>query len=340
MEAGAHMSVRPGDVRNRVRISVSLVTHNNADCLKTFFGSLARQKTIDFEILCFDNASTDSTMEILESAVVDRVNANPVNSGYSRGHNENCVHASADYILIVNPDLVLDEHAVSRLVAHMDQHPEVGIAGPRVSEGEPARLFPPRRFYPGEGMIPLERGFRRTDNAWVNGCCMIARRSVFESVGGFDEDFFLYQAESDLCLRMRRAGHKVGYCDDAVVHHLHRQSQREDSDYEYARHIFSGNAIFWQKHYSSAQVSQMARFQRFAADTVLAAGRVSPRLLSRSRVAAADRLRARRDECDVLLQSPAIKSAGGHGVSAGIFGRQLRIGLEWILQGRFPLDDY
>ncbi|MGH9424249.1 MAG: glycosyltransferase family 2 protein, partial [Thermoanaerobaculia bacterium] len=176
--------------------------------------------------------------------------------------------------------------------------------------------------------------------AWLNGCCVLARRTVLEELGGFDEDFFLYQAETDLCLRARRAGYVLGWVPDVLVYHLHRQSQRDISEYEYSRRLFEGSAVFWRKHYSPEDVTHMARFQVFVSTSVLPFQAplsklgVLPPSLSR------DRLRARRDVCRELLSITPASNSNRTAFGTRIAARQSRLAFEWMRQRRFPLDDY
>jgi GT2 family glycosyltransferase len=186
-------------------------------------------------------------------------------------------------------------------------------------------------------MIELGHAMSRSEIAWLNGCCILARRDVLQQLSGFDEGFFLYQAETDLCLRARRLGYSLGWVSDVTVHHLHRQSQRDISEYEYSRRLFEGSAVFWRKHYSAGDVVQMAQFQARWSSALLALAvpfeRLLPLQLRR------DRLRARRDVCREVAASSE-SAEGKMGTRRGIISRQSRLALEWVRQGRFPLDDY
>lgn len=320
-------------------VVVSVVTHNNAGCLEVFLAALRSQRGVEWEARFFDSASTDETPTLLAEAGLGITHAHESNAGYGRGHNYNIARSSAEYILVLNADLEFGPDMVARLLRHMQLHPEHGIAGPAIVEGEARKPFPPRMFYPGEGMIALERGLRRREIAWINGCCMMLRRSAIEALGGFDEDYFLYQAETDLCLRARRAGHTLGFAPDVTVVHLHRQSQRDDSEYEYGRRLFEGSAVFWRKHYSPADYSRLVRFQYRLSRLLLLFGKPLGLLPSMSHPLGSERLRARRDVCADLVKANA-SHPGTRVVPGRIVTRQSRVALEWLIQRRFPLDDY
>lgn len=318
-------------------VSVSIVSHDSDGCIGDLLDQLERSTGVTMETLVFDNASRDGTRDVIRRrASIDAVFSDE-NTGYSRAHNHNIGRSRGRYVLLLNPDVRFGGEMVSSLVAHLDSHPEQAMAGPAILEGSDKRHFPPRRFYPGEGMIALEPGIRRSAVAWINGCCILARRRVLDGLGGFDEEFFLYQAETDLCLRARRAGYTLGWVPGVIVHHLHRQSQRGTSEYDYSRRLFEGSAVFWRKHYSRHDLLAMAEFQLALANAVLVLGRPFDRMLP-ARLKR-ERLRARRDVCAELRSS----IEGGRAIpsrTARISSRQSRLAFEWLLQGRFPLDDY
>jgi hypothetical protein len=127
---------------------------------------------------------------------------------------------------------------------------------------------------------------------------------------------------------------------DAPVRHLHRQSQRELSEYEYARRIFQGSAIFWTKHYPPADVLRMTRFQYWISRVLLALGACRRWLPEFPDVLSEARLRAWRGICLEWLHENGRHTLGLAGVPGKIALRQRRLAVEWILRRRFPLDDY
>ncbi|MGI9044676.1 MAG: glycosyltransferase family 2 protein [Gemmatimonadaceae bacterium] len=320
-------------------VSVSVVTHNNEGCADALIRDLQTQEGVAWEVFVFDNASSDTTRDILCRSGSVSVFECAENLGYSKGHNRNIRQSTGRYVLLLNPDVRFSPGMMSGLVGYLDRHPDVALAGPRILEGGDRRHFAPRRFYPGEGMVALEPGLRRSAIAWLNGCCILARRSTLCELGGFDEDYFLYQGETDLCLRARRLGFTLGWVPEVVVHHIHRQSQRDISDYEYSRRLFEGSAVFWRKHYAPADMLGMAQFQMGSSRLLSLAGQALDRVSRRPPELNPERLRARRDVCRELIASnpPDGKATGA---VARIALRQVRLAAESIRQGRFPLDDY
>jgi GT2 family glycosyltransferase len=321
-------------------VSVSVVTYENESCIGSLLSDLRAQHGVSWELLVFDNASSDGTPGELSTAADVNLVASDKNVGYSAAHNQNIVKSRAPYVLLLNADVRFPPDMLARLLNHLDAHPEHAMAGPAVLEGDRRQNFPPRHYYPGEGMIELEPELDRNEIAWLNGCCLMARRTVLDELAGFDEDFFLYQAETDLCLRARRAGYSLGWVPEVCVHHLHRQSQRGISEYEYSRRLFEGSSVFWRKHYTAADVARMARFQILVSTSVLPLDKPLSLLGILPLTLSSDRLRARRDVCKRLLESLPATDVNHGRFGSQIASRQRRLAIEWLRQRRFPIDDY
>ena len=168
-------------------VSVSIVTFNNERCVADLLSDLDAQVGASWEAIVYDNASADATCERLDRTEIASLVKGETNLGYSSAHNINIRKCRGRYVLLLNPDVRFAPDTIATLVAHLDRHPGEAMAGPKILEGEHRRHFAPRHFYPGEGMIELEPGINRSEIAWLNGCCILARRDVLERLGGFDE---------------------------------------------------------------------------------------------------------------------------------------------------------
>ena len=145
-----------------------------------------------------------------------------------------------DLVLVSNPDVAVHRGALAALVEVLGADPTLAIAGPRILEADGTR-YPSARRFPslldaaGHALLgdlaPANRFTRRyrmgdldidavTEVDWVSGACFLARRRALEELGGFDESYFMYAEDTDLCWRARRAGWGVAYVPDAVVTHL------------------------------------------------------------------------------------------------------------------------
>jgi N-acetylglucosaminyl-diphospho-decaprenol L-rhamnosyltransferase len=200
------------------------------------------------EIVVVDNASSDDSMALLagEKTSASSLRA-ATNVGYGSGANLGAQGADSTFLLVCNPDLVVRQGAVRRLVEVFGEQPEVALVGPMLLETS-GHVYPSGREFPGLsesighgflGMVwggnPWTRRYRRIgaeqhrsrEADWVSGAFFVVRRDAFEAVGGFDEDYFMYVEDVDLCWRLRRAGWKVWYEPSAqVVHEQGRSAAR------------------------------------------------------------------------------------------------------------------
>jgi N-acetylglucosaminyl-diphospho-decaprenol L-rhamnosyltransferase len=195
------------------------------------------------EVVVVDNGSADGSVARLVDRIPDVVTLAPGrNLGYGAGANRGMAATTAPYVLICNPDLAFDPGVVAALVEALESDPGAAIAGPlvRTSEGDrypSARQFPSLVDAAGHAVLglflpsnPFTRAYQRTDLAsaglavtpvdWVSGACFLARRAAFEGIGGFDEAYFMYAEEVDLCWRIGRSGWRVLYVPSAAVTHL------------------------------------------------------------------------------------------------------------------------
>jgi GT2 family glycosyltransferase len=249
------------------RVSAVVVSFNTRDellrCLAALRGGASRLG----EIVVVDNASQDGSPDAVRAAFPDvRVIANADNRGFSAANNQGFRAATGEYLLVVNSDAEVRPGAVDAMAALLDEQPDVGIVGPRTvgSDGQPQVSFGPeltlrsewaqRRLVRGvrEGRPDAlravrERSARAQEPDWVSGSCLLGRRAALDAVGFFDEAFFLYEEDVDLCVRVRRAGWRVLYTPDAeVVHHLGRSMAQapERAGLEYQR----SHLLYYRKH--------------------------------------------------------------------------------------------
>ena len=127
-------------------LSVSVVTYNSRHCLPAFLASLQRQRDVSWELFFFDNASRDGTGEVIRQEVMGELIISKENLGYGRAHNRNVVRCRGAYLLFLNPDLEFGPNLFSALVGYLEQHPEHGLAGPRILEGDSRQEFPAAPF--------------------------------------------------------------------------------------------------------------------------------------------------------------------------------------------------
>jgi GT2 family glycosyltransferase len=226
-----------------MRVSAVVVNYNAGPELGRALRSLADELAGDaWEAIVVDNASPDgSAAQVAAFAPHARVIANTENGGFARAVNPGLTAARAPLVLVMNPDCRLVAGAIAALEAAVAGDPACALAGPRIldpdgseqgsARGDPdmltglfGRTAALRRWFP---FLPAARRNVLDGDAppegrlvdWVSGACMLARREALAAVGGFDEGYFLYWEDADLCRRLRAAGHAIRYVPAAIAVH-------------------------------------------------------------------------------------------------------------------------
>jgi GT2 family glycosyltransferase len=230
-----------------MKLSIVVICWNDLKVIKDCLASIFRQtSTIPFEVIVSDNGSTDGSLAyIREHFPAVQIVENGANLGFARGNNAGIKVARGQYVLVLNPDTIVHERALEKLVAYADSHPEGGAFGCRVlnpdgSFQNPARPLPTTfrflisalclrwlgrlsdafqsdLYYAWPGQTERAVGFQ-------SGCCIMVRRELLERLHGFDECFFYHFEETDLCCRIWKAGSKVMFYPGAEITHLGGQS--------------------------------------------------------------------------------------------------------------------
>jgi N-acetylglucosaminyl-diphospho-decaprenol L-rhamnosyltransferase len=249
------------------RVSAVVVSHNTRTELLRCLAALHASSAPPLETIVVDNASSDGTPDAVREAFPQVVVvASPANLGFSRANNLAIARARGPYVLVVNPDAELRPSALEALLLRLDSRPDVALVGPRTvsPDGTVQVSFGPDLQLVSEWrQRRLVRGVKRRDPGalrragvgasvehepdWVSGSCFLARRQVLLDIGAFDERYFLYEEDADLCLRLRQAGHKVLFTPSGeVVHHLGASMDRarELARFEYHR----SHLIYYDKH--------------------------------------------------------------------------------------------
>ncbi len=241
-------------------LSVIIVTYNSAGLIGPCLDSLLDAPGMELEAFVVDNASADGTAAAVRRRFPEvSLIQNPANRGFGAANNMALPQCGGRHILFLNPDTLVRPGALAAMSAFLDNHPQVGLAGPRLvyPDGRPQESVSHR--YLGQKYAPERyRGFRG-EIAWVMGACMIAPAGVVRHVGGFDERFFLYGEEEDLCLRIRQAGWEIGFAGEAVVVHVGGHSEADSPSYDVWRRKFLAEYVFYGKHYPPAVIRRITR---------------------------------------------------------------------------------
>ncbi len=233
------------------KILVVIVNYNSFDFCQKCLESLAKEKLLHphLKIHVVDNCSPDGSAQNLQELVKKKnwhdwvqITAHPKNDGFGAGNNvaleaNLASNEPADFYLLINPDTEVRPGAVGALLDFMQKNPQASILGPR-TESTPGQVDPSAFRFPSLGSDFLagfrvrffDKIFHRWLIApkpsthpkqcdWISGGCMFIRREVLATIGLFDEDFFLYFEETDLCHRASRHGLQTWYVPSAVIMH-------------------------------------------------------------------------------------------------------------------------
>ena len=223
-------------------MDVVIVSYRSASTLRGCVEPLCRVPGVRVTVV--DNASPDDSLEVIADLPVDAFRAER-NGGFSYGCNLGAGRGRAPLILFLNPDARMEPAALEKLVAALEGDPRAGLGAPRILDDEGALLWSLRRFprqsstfglalfahrlwprsrWSDELVRDPDAYERRGNPELVSGACMLVRRSLFEELGGFDEDFFLYCEDTDLCQRIWSSGHTVLFEPGAEVLHVEGSS--------------------------------------------------------------------------------------------------------------------
>ncbi|MBQ0823107.1 glycosyltransferase family 2 protein [Microvirga terrae] len=228
-------------------VTAIVVTFDSAHALPECLGALAADGA---PALVVDNASTDDTVAIAQGQGA-RVVRNDRNLGYGRANNIGVRAAGTAFVLVVNPDCVVDRGAVVALVDAARRYPDAAFFAPQIVEPSGRVFYQPRSLLatsltnPG-GKLVVPEG--EACAPFFSGACFLIRRDVFLELGGFDENIFLFYEDDDLCRRVADSGSALIYVPQAVVRHGRGRSSGERPG-----RIFTSR---WHQAWSRAYVSR------------------------------------------------------------------------------------
>lgn len=220
----------------------------------------------EFEIIVVDNNSTDGSRDMLKG-IHSGITClfNDENVGFSRANNQGVAKAKGEYLLILNPDTILDESTLADLLEFSCNAVDFGAAGVQFTDGSGKYLPESKRNFPGIKVAGAKLlGY--SGNYYANhiavdavaevdiltGAFMFIKKQVYQKVGGFDEDFFMYGEDIDLSYRIRQAGFKNYYIGSQTV--LHFKGESTVKDKVYLKNFYGALSIFYKKHFQHSRL--------------------------------------------------------------------------------------
>jgi len=253
-------------------LTVIILNWNTRDDLRVSLGSIFEQEfRHSIEVIVADNASEDGSREMVRLEFPKaRLVEHEGNIGFCAGNNRAIPQDPGRYVLFLNADTRVTPCALDTLIDFADSAPDAGIIGPKLLNQDGSLQYSCRRFpNMGAGFFrntPLGRLFPKNrytqdylmsdwdhasmrDVDWVSGAALMIRRETLAKVGGFDEGFYMYCEDVDLCYRAQKAGWRVVYFPDSVIYHIIGRS----SDQVPTRATFYFHTSmyrFYKKHYA------------------------------------------------------------------------------------------
>ena len=258
-----------------MKLSIIIVNYNVAHFLEQALLSVYKAlKNVDAEVFVVDNNSVDHSLEMLAAKFPQvKVIANKENVGFARANNQAIRQSSGEYVLLLNPDTVVEEDTFEKCLAFMDATPDAGGLGVKMVNGQGEFLpeskrgipFPAVAFYKLFGLSKLFPNSKKfgsyhltyLDNDQIHsvevlsGAFMLMRKKVLDEVGLLDEDYFMYGEDIDLSYRILKGGYKNYYFPETRIIHYKGESTKKGS-LNYVHVFYKAMQIFAEKHFSKS----------------------------------------------------------------------------------------
>ena len=238
---------------------IQIVNYNTKryleQCLESLFSDLANIE-INYKIIVLDNNSADDLSDLRKKHEHQNISfvKSEINYGFGGGHNAISNIAASKYMLILNSDLLfIEDNSVKRLYERLNNDNGFSVIGPRlVVEDKSQQEFDHGELRGIASWIKNNYGSSywkprssQAEAAWVSGAVFMCSTAVFKTVGGFDEKFFLYKEEEDLCKRIRENGYRILYYPEVTVMHIgHVVAQR-------SKHFTDSMNYYIEKHFKN-----------------------------------------------------------------------------------------
>jgi len=256
-------------------LSIIIVNYNVKEFLQNLLHSIDKaSQNLSSEIIVVDNASDDGSVELLKSKFSSvKLIENKTNLGFGKANNQALKIAKGKFLLLINPDTVIREDTVKKMIEFLEEQKDAGLAGCKILNPDGSLQLACRRSFPGpwtsfckvtglSNLLPNSKMFARYNLTYLNenqtyevdaisGSFMMLKREVYEKLGGFDEQFFMYGEDLDLCYRIQKAGYKVFYVHTTQVIHYKGESTKRSSMDE-TKIFYKAMHLFVKKHLSGS----------------------------------------------------------------------------------------
>ena len=246
-----------------MKLSIIIVSYNVRAYLEQCLQSVQKAlEGIEGEVWVVDNCSQDDSVAVLRRDYFwVRLIVNTENMGFARANNLAIRQSQSDYVLLLNPDTIVEKPTLRGVLDFMDAHPEAGGAGVMMHNEDGTLAPESRRALPTPWVSALKMlGFTKryymSHLPWdqpgrievISGAFCLLRRKALDQVGLLDEDFFMYGEDIDLSYRLLKGGWQNWYLPFEITHFKGKSTYK--SDYRYVHNFYQAMLIFFRKHYS------------------------------------------------------------------------------------------
>ncbi len=242
-----------------INLSIIILSFNTKkltlDCVKSIFKVYKKNiENGEIEIIVSDNNSKDGTIEEIEKIKGVKLVKNSENFGFSKGNNLGEKKANGKYILFLNSDTQIKDDGFLRMIDFMDENGKAGILGAKLINPDGSSQKSCGNFYTlfsllftlfGKDLIVRKNPDRMEKVDWVSGASLMIRKNIFEKIKGFDEDFFMYIEDMELCYRVKKLGFEIYFYPDIKL--IHKELGSGNRTFAILN-IYKGIIIFYKKH--------------------------------------------------------------------------------------------
>ena len=255
------------------KVSIIIVSFNVRSYLVNAIDSILKSNYSSYEIIVVDNNSYDNTVDLITDKY-SRVNiiSNDENVGFGKAVNQAAKIATGDYFLILNPDTIIEENMINDLIEYIESNKKIGMVGPKILNSDGSLQLSCKRSFPTikvalPKILGLDKWFPKSK--WIgkynltyldpdknhivdaiSGSCMLIKESVFRSINGFDERFFMFGEDIDICLRVWEKNYQVHYYPKTKIIHYKGKSVKT-APYDSKQAFYDAMDLYVDKHYSA-----------------------------------------------------------------------------------------
>ncbi len=261
-------------------ISIVIVNYNVKDFLSQCINSVFKSETLlSYEIIVIDNCSSDGSLEVFTELAKDESRLHYFyqyeNLGFGKANNLGFQRSRGKYTLILNPDTLLEPDTLQVMFDYMESNSDIGASGCKVLNADKSFQSACRRGFPTpwasfcklfglQRLFPNSQLFARYNLSYLNenetndidaliGAFMFVRSDILNKINGFDEEFFMYGEDLDLCFRIKQSGYRISYYPNTTIVHFKGESAKRSTINE-TKHFYEAMEIFARKHYGKSKI--------------------------------------------------------------------------------------